>query len=136
MGQIRELMTESPTTCPPSATTVEVAKVMRDEDVGPVPITDGEKLVGIVTDRDIVVKVIAEERDPSSATAQEIASVDLITVSPDSGFDEALELMGRHQVRRIPVVEGQRLVGIVSQADVARAADEEQTGEVVQEISR
>jgi CBS domain-containing protein len=136
MGQIRDVMTENPTTCPTSATILEVAKVMRDQDVGPVPIVDGERLVGIVTDRDIVVRVIADGRDPSSTTAADIISSDLVTVTPDASLDEALQLMSQHQVRRIPVVEGDRLVGIVAQADVARAADEEKTGEVVQDISR
>ncbi len=129
-------MTESPTTCETSSTVADVAQVMRTEDVGPVPIVDGDRLVGIVTDRDIVVRVVAEGRDASSTTVGDIVSGDLVTVSPDAGLDEALQLMGQHQVRRIPVTEGDRLVGIVAQADVARVADEEQTGDVVQDISR
>ena len=136
MTQIRDLMTETPTTCETSSTVADVAQVMRTEDVGPVPIVDGDRLVGIVTDRDIVLRVVAEGRDASSTTVGDIVSGDLVTVSPDAGLDEALQLMGQHQVRRIPVTEGDRLVGIVAQADVARVADEEQTGDVVQDISR
>ena len=136
MGQIRDLMTANPTTCEPSTTIVDVAKVMASEDVGPVPIVEGERLVGIVTDRDIVVRVVAEGKDPTTATVGEIASSDLVTVQPDSDLTEAERLMSQSQVRRLPVVEGNRLVGIVAQADVARAAEEERTGEVVQQISQ
>ena len=136
MAAIRDLMTENPEACAPSATVADAARVMRDQDVGPVPVVEGDRLVGIVTDRDLVVRVLAEGRDPSSTTLGEIASSDLTTVSPDTDLHEALDLMSASQVRRLPVVEGGRLVGIVAQADIARAADEEQTGEVVQDISQ
>ena len=136
MATIRELMTSNPVTCEPTTTVVDAAKVMAKEDVGPVPIVEGDRLVGIVTDRDLVVRVLAEGKDPSSTTIGEIASADLTTVTPDSDLQEALDLMSASQVRRLPVVENGRLVGIVAQADVARAADEEKTGEVVQDISR
>jgi CBS domain-containing protein len=135
MGSIRDLMTSNPATAQPSSTVAEVAQIMAQEDVGPVPIVDGGRLVGLVTDRDLVIRVIAEGRDPSSTTIGEIASADLVTVQPDTNLSEALQLMAQNQVRRLPVVEGDQLVGIVAQADVARAADEEQTGEVVQQIS-
>ena len=136
MGQIRDVMTDNPTTCEPTATVADAAKVMAREDVGPVPIVEGGRLVGLVTDRDIIVRVVAEGRDVTSTTVKDISSKDLITVTPDEELDRALQLMAQHQVRRIPVVEGDRVVGIVSQADVARAADEEKTGEVVQQISK
>ena len=136
MGSIRDVMTSNPTSCEPSTTVVDAAKVMAQEDVGPVPIVDGGRVVGIVTDRDLVVRVLAEGRDPNSTTIGEIASADLVTVQPDSDLNEALNLMAQNQVRRLPVVEGDQLVGIVAQADVARAADEEKTGEVVQDISQ
>ncbi len=136
MASIRELMTSNPASCPPSATVVDAARTMAQEDVGPVPIVDGDRLVGIVTDRDLVVRVLAEGRDPNSTTVGEIASGDLVTVQPDTDVGEALELMSQQQVRRLLVAEGDRLVGIVAQADVARAADEEQVGEVVQDISQ
>ena len=136
MTQVRDLMTPGPTTCEPSTTVVEAARVMASEDVGPVPIVDGGRLVGIVTDRDIVVRVVAEGQDPSSATIGDIASSDLVTVQPDMDLQEAERLMADKQVRRLLVTEGDRLVGIVAQADLARALDEERTGEVVQQISQ
>jgi CBS domain-containing protein len=136
MTQIRDLMTENPSTCEPRTPVAEVAKVMAREDVGPIPVVDGGRLVGLVTDRDLVVRVLAEGRDPQSTTVGEIASSDVVTVSPDSSLDEALQVLARNQVRRVPVVDGERLVGILAQADIARHADEVQTGEVVEEISK
>lgn len=136
MTQIRDLMTENPSSCEPGTSVVEAAKVMAREDVGPVPVVDGGRLVGVVTDRDLVVRVLAEGRDPESTKVSEITSSDLVTVSPDDDLGQALQLLAEHQVRRLPVVDGERLVGIVSQADVARHADEVQTGEVVEEISK
>ena len=135
MGQVRDVMTSNPTTCEPTATLVDAAKVMAREDVGPVPIVEGGKLVGIVTDRDIIIRAVAEGRDVTSTTVRDVASKDLVTVTADEDLDRALQLMADNQVRRIPVVEGDHVVGIVSQADVARAADDEKTGEVVQQIS-
>ena len=136
MASIRDLMTSNPESCPPSATVLDAAKVMAQQDVGPVPVVDGDKLVGIVTDRDLVVRALAEGRDPSATTLGDIASSDLVTVQPDTDVSEALNLMSQHQVRRLLVAEGDRLVGIVAQADVARAAEEEDTGGVVQDISQ
>jgi CBS domain-containing protein len=136
MGRIRDLMTANPASCEPSATVIEAAKTMASEDVGPVPIVEGDRLVGMVTDRDLVVRVLAEGRDPSSTTLGEIASSDLVTVRPESDLEEAVRLMQQHQVRRLPVVEDGRLVGIIAQADVARALEEERTGEVVEQISQ
>lgn len=135
MGQVRDVMTSNPTTCEPTATLVDAAKVMAREDVGPVPIVEGGKLVGLVTDRDIIIRAVAEGRDVTSTAVRDVASKDLVTVTADEDLDRALQLMADNQVRRIPVVEGDRVVGIVSQADVARAADDEKTGEVVQQIS-
>jgi CBS domain-containing protein len=136
MAQIREIMTQNPKTCGPQDSVVDVAKLMASEDVGPIPVVEGDKLVGIVTDRDIVVRVVAEGRDAQSTTLGEIASSDVATVSPDDDLDRALELMGSKQIRRLPVVQGQRLVGIVAQADIARHADETKVGDVVEDISR
>jgi CBS domain-containing protein len=134
--QIRDLMTENPSTCEPGTPVVEAAKVMAREDVGPIPVVEGGRLTGLVTDRDLVVRVLAEGRDPQTTTVGEVATSDVVTVSPDSSLDEALKLLASNKVRRLPVVEGDRLVGIVAQADVARHAEEVQTGEVVEEISR
>jgi CBS domain-containing protein len=137
MGKsIRDVMTSEVRACEPGATVVDAAKVMAKEDVGPVPVVEDGRLTGIVTDRDIVVRVVAEGRDPGSTTLGEIASTDLVTISPDDDLDTALKLLAENQVRRVPVVEGDRLVGIVSQADVARLGSDAKTGEVVEEISR
>jgi CBS domain-containing protein len=133
---IKEVMTRDVRACEPNATVAEAAKVMAQEDVGPVPIVEGGRLVGIVTDRDIVVRVVAEGRDANVTTVKEIASTDLVTVSPGDDLDEALNLLAQRQVRRLPVVEGERLVGIVAQADIARLGKDKKTGEVVEEISR
>jgi CBS domain-containing protein len=133
---IKEVMTSQVKTCEPDTTVAEAAKVMAKEDVGPVPVVEKGRLTGIVTDRDIVVRVVAEGRDPSSTTIGEIASRDLVTVSPDDDLDAALKHLAQNQVRRIPVVEGDRLVGIVAQADIARLGSDAKTGEVVEEISR
>ena len=136
MTQIRDLMTENPSSCERGTPVAEAAKVMARENVGSVPVVEGGKLVGVVTDRDLVVRLLAEGRDPQSTTVGEVASSEPVTLSPDDGLDQALQRLARHQVRRLPVVEGERLVGIVAQADIARHADEVQTGEVVEEISK
>jgi CBS domain-containing protein len=133
---IKEVMTSEVKACEPNTTVAEAAKVMAKEDIGPVPVVEEGRLTGIVTDRDIVVRVVAEGRDPNSTTVGEIASSDLVTVSPDDDLDVALQHLARKQVRRIPVVEGDRLVGIVAQADIARLGSDAKTGEVVEEISR
>jgi len=136
MEQVRNVMTQNPMSCDPSTTAVEAAKVMASEDVGSVPVVKDSRLVGLVTDRDLVVRVLAEGRDPNSTTVGEIASSDLETVSPDDDLDAALRKMASSKVRRLPVVEGDQLVGIVAQADVARQGDDSETGRVVEEISR
>jgi CBS domain-containing protein len=133
---IKEVMTRDVRACEPNATVADAAKVMSQEDVGPVPIVEDGRLIGIVTDRDIVVRVVAEGRDPNATTVSEIASTKLVTVSPDDDLDEALKLLAERQIRRLPVVEGDRLVGIVAQADIARLGKDKTTGEVVEEISR
>ena len=138
MGKsIKEVMTSDPTTVQSSASIVEAARAMRDEDAGIVPVVENDRLVGTVTDRDIAVRVVAEGRDVQSTTVRDIASTDLVTVDPQQNLDEALRLMAEHQVRRLPVVEEDgRLVGIVAQADVARESDDRRTGELVEDISQ
>ena len=135
--QIRDVMTSNPRSLESGSSAIEAARLMRDEDTGIVPVVEGEKLVGTVTDRDIALRVVAEGKSPDSVTVGEIASRELVTVDPQQDLDEALRLMARHQVRRLPVVEEDgKLVGIVSQKDVAMHASEVQTGEVVEDISR
>ena len=135
MPKVREVMTSNPETCPADASVVEAARAMAQHDVGPIPVVDGERIVGLLTDRDIVVRVVAKGLDPQSTTVSEIASSDLSTVSPDEDLDRALTLLAERQVRRLPVVEGDKLVGILAQADVARHGDDSSTGQVVEQIS-
>jgi CBS domain-containing protein len=134
---VQELMTSNPCSIDTDKSVAYAAKMMRDEDVGLAPIVEGNRLVGTLTDRDIAMRVVAEGKDPESTKVTEIASTDLVTVDPQQGLDEALRLMAKHQVRRLPVVEEDgRLVGVVAQADVAKSAGEKQTGELVGEISQ
>jgi len=134
--QIREVMTDQVETCEPSTTVLEAARIMAKSDVGPIPVVENGRPVGLVTDRDIVVRAVADGRDPQMTTVGEIASTNLVTVEPEQSLEEALELMARRQLRRLPVVEGEKLVGIVAQADVARSADARATGDVVHDISQ
>jgi CBS domain-containing protein len=137
MGKnIRDVMTPSPSTVQADQPAAEAAKLMREADAGMIPVLDNGDLLGTVTDRDIVVRVVAEGKDPQSTPVREIATTDPVTVEPDQDVDEALHLMARHQVRRLPVVEEGRLIGVVAQADVAREADERKVGEAVEEISK
>jgi CBS domain-containing protein len=136
MPQIRELMTENPRTVTPDATVAEAAKLMRDEDAGIAPIAEDGRLTGVVTDRDITIRVVAEGKDPASTRVSECASSNVVTIDPQQDLDEVLRLMAQHQVRRLPVVEEDgKLVGIVAQADIARHVDPARTGQVVEEIS-
>jgi CBS domain-containing protein len=138
MGQsIRDLMTANPCSVDADKSVAYAAKMMRDEDVGLAPIVEGEKLIGTLTDRDIAIRVVAEGKDPNQTTVREAASTNVVTIDPQQDLDEALRLMAKHQVRRLPVVEEDgKLVGVVAQADVAREGDDKQTGQVVQEISK
>jgi CBS domain-containing protein len=134
--RIREIMTSNPSTVELDKTVVDAARIMKQEDAGVVPVTQNGRLTGMVTDRDIAIRVVAEGKDPKSTAVREVASSNLVTIDPEQDLDEALRLMAQHQVRRLPVVEEDgRLVGVVAQADVARQGDDTQTGKVVQEIS-
>jgi CBS domain-containing protein len=135
MAQVRDVMTPNPESCASDASVADAARTMAKADVGPIPVVDGERLVGILTDRDIVVRVVAEGRDPQATTVGEVASTGLTTVSPDEDLDQVLQLLAEQRVRRLPVVEGEKLVGIVAQADIARQGDDAQTGAVVEKIS-
>jgi CBS domain-containing protein len=132
---VRDAMTEDPRSIGPSESVVEAARLMREGDIGSLPITDDEKLVGMITDRDITTRVVAEAADPKMTSVGDVHSRELISVEPDEELDEALRLMARHQVRRLPVVENGRLVGIVAQADIALGENEKRTGELVEAIS-
>ena len=134
---VREVMTANPCAIDADKSVSYAAKMLRDEDVGLAPIVEGKKLVGTLTDRDIAIKVVAEGKDAEATKARDIATTRLVTVDPDQSLDEAMRLMSKHQVRRLPVVEEDgRLAGVVAQADVAKHASAEDTGEVIEEISR
>jgi CBS domain-containing protein len=133
---VREAMTAGVRTVSPSQSLAEAAEVMKGEDIGSVPVVEEGRVAGILTDRDIVIRAVAERRDPQTVKVDEIASRELVTVEPEQDLDEALALMARHQVRRLPVVEEGRLVGMLAQADVALEAKEKKVGETVEEISQ
>jgi CBS domain-containing protein len=135
--KISELMTPDPCAIEADKPVSYAARMLKDEDVGLAPIVEGDRLVGTLTDRDIVTRVVAEGKDPQSVTVREVASTDVVTVDPQQDLDEALRLMASNQVRRLPVVEEDgRLVGVVAQADVARQAKDKQTGDLVEDISQ
>ena len=134
---VRDAMTSNPCTIDATKDVAYAAKMMKDENVGVAPIVEGDQLVGVLTDRDIAIKVVAEGMDPKRTTAREVATTNIVTIDPQQDLDEALRLMAKHQVRRLPVVEEDgKLVGILAQADVALVGDDAKTGQVVEEISR
>jgi CBS domain-containing protein len=132
---VRDTMTGNPHSIGASASVVDAARLMREKHIGSLPITDDEQLVGMITDRDITTRVVAEAADPTMMSVGDVLSGDVISVEPDQDLDEALRLMARHQVRRLPVVEDGRLVGIVAQADIALREDEKKIGVLVEAIS-
>jgi len=136
-----ELMTKDPKCCAPTDTAVRVARMMKIEDVGSLPVcsnTESRRLIGIVTDRDLCLEIVAEGRDPNRATIELCMTRDPITCRIDEDVETALERMEANQVRRIPVVDRfGMLAGIIAQADIAtRARSPQRTAEVVEEISR
>jgi CBS domain-containing protein len=135
--KISEVMSDRPRAVTPQTSVRDAARLMEEEDIGSLPVVDeGQRLVGIVTDRDVAIRVVGRGLDPESTRVGEVASTDLVALSPDDDLDEALTLMAREQVRRIPIVVREyELVGMLAQADVARAGKEKPTGEVVQAIS-
>ena len=132
--KVRDTMTGSPRSIDASSSVVEAAQLMREGHIGSLPIIADEQLVGMITDRDIAMRVVAEAADHTNTSVGDVSSRDLVTVEPDEDLDEALQLMARHQVRRLPVVENGRLVGIVAQADIA-LSENEKTAKLVEAIS-
>lgn len=120
---VRELMTPKPKTVDAGEPVANVAKVMRDQAVGAVVVVHGERVKGIVTDRDIAIRAVAERRDPWNTRVGDITSEDVVSLSPEDAVNDAIELMRRHAVRRLPVVEGGKPVGIVSIGDLAQDRD-------------
>ena len=116
MPQVRDFMVSDVVTIEPSTIVADAARQMIQQEKGPLPVVEGGRPVGIVTDRDIVAHVVAEGRDPSSTTVDDIATHDLVTIGPDQDVNDARQLMHQHQLDRILVGEGDRLVGIISEA--------------------
>jgi CBS domain-containing protein len=134
-----ELMTPSPTCCQPAHTVVEVAEIMQREDVGLVPVVEepSHKLIGVLTDRDIVLNVVAAGRDPRGTAVSEVMTSDPASCQEQDSIETVMQQMASRQVRRIPIVDKDgAIIGIVSQADIAtRLSNPRETGEVVQAIS-
>lgn len=122
---LRDVMSTNPVTLPASATLLDAAKRMRDDDIGDVIVLDGDRVAGIVTDRDIVVRAMAEGRDPQSCTVRDVCSSDVATLSPDDTIKRAVDLMKQKAIRRIPICEDNEAVGIVSIGDLAIEANGE-----------
>ncbi len=118
MPQVRDAMSSDVVTVEPSTGIVEAAQRMIQQEKGPLPVVEEDRPVAMVTDRDILARVVAEGRDPNSMTVDDIDSHELVTIGPDQDVDEARQLMGQHELDRILVVEGDRLVGIISEADI------------------
>lgn len=136
MVTAREIMTPAPKCIGENDTLVDAAKLMASLDVGALPICgEDKKLKGMLTDRDIVVKCLAKDGDPSTTRAGELGEGKPVTIGADDDIERGLELMKAHQIRRLPVIEDHLLVGIVSQADIALSLSAKQTGETVEQIS-
>src|SRR6188508_153893 len=132
---IRDVMTPNPRTVRPEDTTQSAAQIMRDEDTGAVPVVDNGRAVGMVTDRDIVVRAVADGSQ-LSRPVREIVTSAVVTATPDMSTREAAQLMSEHQIRRLPVVDGERLVGIVSLGDLAvKEGKDSRSGDTLQSIS-
>lgn len=134
---VRHVMTEAPKTLSPERTVADAAGLMKQYDVGVIPLAnENGALVGLVTDRDLVLRVLANQRDPREVTLGEIATSAAVTVTPDANVSEARDLMSEHKIRRLPVVKEGKLVGIVSLGDIAVAdASKRAVGEVLDEVS-
>ena len=119
--QIRDLMVSDVVTVEPGASIVEAAQRMIEEKRGPLPVVEGDRVVAMITDRDVIARVVAEGRDPNACTVQDIATKELVTARPDQDIDDARQLMSEHELDRVLVTEeGDRLVGIISEGDIRR----------------
>ncbi|MCW2613234.1 MAG: histidine kinase [Frankiales bacterium] len=136
MSTARDVMTAGAESLDSSTTVLEAAKRLASEDYGAMPICDGDRLQGMITDRDIVVKVLAAGKDPATTKVIDLVQGEVVTIGADDPVEEAARTMADHQVRRLPVIDGTSLVGMLSQADLARAGDDRLTGDAVEGISR
>jgi CBS domain-containing protein len=141
MKKCSDVMTRDPVCCLPTDTVSKAAQMMKDEDVGSIPVVEDEqtmKLIGIVTDRDLALQVVAAERDPGSTQVEDVMTYEVITCRATDDVQKAVDAMAQHQLRRMPVIDADhRIVGIISQADVAtRVEKSEEVAEMVKEISQ
>ncbi|MBA3716716.1 MAG: CBS domain-containing protein [Actinobacteria bacterium] len=137
MGKsVRDVMTPTVETASPSQPLSEAAQTMKISDIGSLPVVEEGRLVGMLTDRDIVVRAVAEGVDVNTVQVGDVASREPVTTAPEEDLDDALALMARHRVRRLPVVEDGTLVGVLAQADVALEAKEKNAGEMLRQISQ
>jgi len=141
MRTCKEVMTSDPVCCRPQDNAVLAAKLMKKENIGSVPVCEenpDKRLLGIITDRDLAIQVVAEGRDPKTVKVQEVMTGQPFTCKADDDVQKALDAMEMHQIRRIPVVDSSdRLIGIIAQADVAtRLKDPQKLADVVEEVSR
>jgi len=141
MKKCNEVMTKTPVCCLQNDTVLKAAELMKSENVGSIPVIENEKtqkLIGIVTDRDLTLKIVAEGRDPKSTKVDEVMTHKVVTCRAEDDLQKALDAMAEHQLRRIPIVDANnRVVGIIAQADVATRVDQpEKTAEMVKEISQ
>ena len=133
--KVKELMTSNPTVVKPEETVAQAATLMKQEDCGALPVLANGKLVGMITDRDIVIRAIAAGKDPKATKVSEVMTADPVTTSPDASDDDAEKLMAKSQVRRLPVVEDGKLVGILVTAQLARRGNTSELGETIRGIS-
>lgn len=134
--KIRDIMTSDVETAEPDDTLDELAIMMREQDVGAIPVVEDGELIGIVTDRDIVLRCVAEGKDPADIAADEIISGDLQTIEPDADLEQARRIMAQHQIRRLPVVDNGMLVGMISLGDLAVKTDRsEEVADTLEDIS-
>jgi CBS domain-containing protein len=135
MAKVRDIMTNIVGTLSPSNTIAEVAQQMRLLNVGSIPLVQNERLVGVITDRDIVLRVVADGLDPHQERADLHMSRDPITIAPDTPVEEAAQVMARAQIRRLPVVEGSKLIGYLALGDLALQDRDRRVGETLEQIS-
>jgi CBS domain-containing protein len=141
MKKCNEVMTKNPVCCLPSDMVIKAAELMKSENIGSIPVIESEqteKLVGIVTDRDLALRIVGEGRDAKSTKVEVVMTRKVVTCRADDNLQKALDAMAEHQLRRIPVVDNDnKVLGIIAQADVATRVDQpEKTAEMVKEISK
>lgn len=137
MAVARDIMTKEPRFVGTESSVREVARIFAEEGIGSVVVCNDEKrLQGMITDRDLAVEVLGRDRDPDATTASQLVDgTEVVTIGADDGIEEAIITMKNHAVKRLPVIDGTEVIGMVSQADIARSADDKQVGDLVEAIA-